>query len=161
MITKELSVYWFIFNISRAIFCADFSPFRPHLTQKNHHFNSKKSPFLTLAFALAGRNCLGVAQPACCFAKTKRRFVRTKRRFAKINRRFDINKTPFYSRQSEEFENQLFARCKFLWFRLLQTAQKKGGTFEFRPLLKRILLIVAYFTINFCVCIEVPSITLM
>ncbi len=24
LITKELSVYWFIFNISRAIFCADF-----------------------------------------------------------------------------------------------------------------------------------------
>ena len=24
LMTKELSVYWFIFNISRAIFCADF-----------------------------------------------------------------------------------------------------------------------------------------
>ena len=59
LITKELSVYWFIFNISRAIFCADFSPFRPHLTQKNHHFDSKKSPFLTLAFALFLQKLIG------------------------------------------------------------------------------------------------------
>ena len=47
LITKELSVYRFIFNISRAIFCADFSPFRPHLTQKNHHFDSKNHHFDT------------------------------------------------------------------------------------------------------------------
>ena len=52
LITKELSVYWFIFNISRAIFCADFSPFRPHLTQK-------KSPFLTLTFALFLQKLIG------------------------------------------------------------------------------------------------------
>ena len=28
----------------------------------------------------------------------------------KTKRRFDINKTPFYSEQNEEFENQLSAR---------------------------------------------------
>ena len=49
----------------------------------------------------------------------------------------------------------------FAGVKVYRNNKKKGGTFEFRPLLKRILLIVAYFTINLCVCIEVPSITLM
>ena len=126
LITKELSVYRFIFNISRAIFCADFSPFRPHLTQKNHHFDSKNHHFRHSLLPLQDESVLVLLSLTCCFGKTKRRFVRTKRRFAKINRRFDINKTPFYSEQSKEFENQLFVRCKFLWFRLLQTAQKRA-----------------------------------
>ena len=110
LITKELSVYRFIFNISRAIFCADFSPFRPHLTQKNHHFDSKNHHFRHSLLPLQGEIVLVLLSLTCCFGKTKRRFVRTKRRFAKINRRFDINKTPFYSGQSKEFENQLFVR---------------------------------------------------
>ena len=45
LITKELSVYRFIFNISRAIFCVDFSPFRPHLTQKITIFDTRFCPF--------------------------------------------------------------------------------------------------------------------
>ena len=52
LITKELSVYWFIFNISRAIFLCRFSGFRPHLTQK-------KSPFLTPTFALFLQKLIG------------------------------------------------------------------------------------------------------
>ncbi len=59
LITKELSVYRFTFNISRAIFSVDFSLFRPPLTQKNHHFDRQKTPFLTLAFALFLQKLIG------------------------------------------------------------------------------------------------------
>ena len=43
----------------------------------------------------------------------------------------------------------------------LQIAQKRGETRKFRPLMKKLYLLIVYSTINFCVCIEAPSITLM
>ena len=44
----------------------------------------------------------------------------------KAKRRFDINKTPFYSEQNEEFENQLSARRQLLRFMLFCKLHKKG-----------------------------------
>ena len=61
LITKELSVYRFIFNIPRAIFLCRFFAISTSFDAKKSSFRQQKITILTLAFALAGRKRLGVA----------------------------------------------------------------------------------------------------
>ena len=68
--------------------------------------------------------------------------LKAKRQSVLTKRRFDINKTPFYSEQNEEFENQLSARRQLLRFMLFcKLHKKRGETRKFRPLIEEILFI--------------------
>ena len=51
--------------------------------------------------------------------------------------------------------------CKLLLFGVWKQHKKRGETRKFRPLMKKFYLLIAYSTINFCVWIKAPSITLM
>ena len=112
--------------------------------------------FLDLPYCETAVNiCLSIIIHACRELVFLFKFLaKITRRFGEINRRFVRPKWRFIFVK----RRLIFSICYYAFCKL---HKKRGETRKFRPLMKKFYSLIAYSTINFCVCIEAPSITLM